>query len=79
MYSLLAAQDKAYMNEKHKTIGPGRIFPHIKPRDETKWQLSERRKTANKDCKNLDQMVVKYRPINLPQYLPVSKKIQFPR
>lgn len=53
MYSLLAAQDKAYMNEKHKTIGPGRIFPHIKPRDETKWQLSERRKNRQQRLQEL--------------------------
>ncbi|MDE5090324.1 MAG: hypothetical protein O4750_00610 [Trichodesmium sp. St18_bin3_1_1] len=44
MYSLLAAQDKAYMNEKHKTIGQGRILSQMKPRDKTQWQLSEPRK-----------------------------------
>ncbi|MGD1804326.1 hypothetical protein ACP6PL_02635 [Dapis sp. BLCC M126] len=41
------------MNEKHKIIGQGRIIPHIKPKNETQWQLSERRKNRQQRLQEL--------------------------
>ncbi|NEQ38843.1 MAG: hypothetical protein F6K40_22250 [Okeania sp. SIO3I5] len=41
------------MNEKQKIIGQGRIFPQIEPREETQWQLSERRKNRQQRLQEL--------------------------
>ncbi len=41
------------MNEKHKIIGHGRTFRQIKQREQTQWQLPERRKNREKRLQEL--------------------------
>lgn len=53
------------MNEKQKTIGQDRILPQIKPRDETKWRLFERRKNRQKrlqELKSDSSQIKTYKP-----------------